>query len=173
MNQGVSDDQARWYAVRTKSKEEDRADINLRSWQVQTFTPKLRDLRTSGFGRRYVTKPLFSRYIFAYFDASLLLHKINYTRGVENVVSFGGNPIPIDDQIINLIKDREDEDGFIRVGEELNYGDQVTIRFGPLKSLVGIFEKRINETDRVKILLNTVSYQSHLLIDREMIEKVH
>lgn len=173
MNLEVSDEQARWYAVRTKSKEEDRADINLRSWQVRTFSPKLRGLRTSGYGGRYLSKPLFSRYIFAHFDASRLLHKISYTRGVENVVSFGGNPVPIDDKIINLIKDRIDKDGFIRISEELNYGDKVTIRFGPLKSLVGIFQTRTKETDRVKILLNAVSYQSHLLIDREMIERVH
>lgn len=35
MNIGVLDHQAKWYAVRTKPKEEDRADMNLRSWQVQ------------------------------------------------------------------------------------------------------------------------------------------
>lgn len=166
------DNSVEWYAIRTNPKEEERADINLRTWQVQTFAPKLREL-CSGYGGRYVSKPLFSSYIFARFNARKQLHNIKYTRGVQNVVSFGDRPIPIDDKVIDLIKDRIGEDGFIKLGEELKYGDKVTIKFGPLKSLVGIFEKRIKETERVKILLDAVSYQSHLLIDREMIERVN
>jgi len=162
-----------WYAIRTKPREEERVDVNLKSWQVQTFAPKLRELCASGFGKHYVSKPLFSNYIFARFDASKQLHHINYTRGVQKVVSFGDSPLPIDDKVIDFIKERIDKDGFIQLSEELKYGEQVTIKFGPFKSLVGIFEKRINETDRVKILLNTVTYQSHLLIEREMIERVH
>lgn len=166
-------DEVAWYAVRTKPKEEERADVNLRSWQVQTFAPKLRELCSTGFGKRYVNKPLFSSYIFARFDASKQIHNINYTRGVQKVVGFGDSPTPIDDGVIDFIKAQTDKDGFIQLGdEELKYGDKVTIKFGPFKSLVGIFEKRIKDTDRVKILLNAVTYQSHLLIEREMIERV-
>jgi transcriptional antiterminator RfaH len=144
------DDQAHRYAVRTKPKEEDRADTNLRTWQVQTFAPKLGEHRTSGFGARYVSKPLFSGYIFANFDASRQLHEITYTRGVQNVVSFGGNPISIDDTVIDLIRAQVDEDGFIRLDEELKPGDKVRINSGPLESLVGIFKRRINDSDRGK-----------------------
>jgi transcriptional antiterminator RfaH len=173
MNIEALDGSSHWYAIRTKAKQENRADINLRAWRVQTFTPKLKEHRRSGYGGRYVSKPLFTRYIFAHFDASLLIHKINYTRGVQNVVSFGGSPVPIDDKVINLIRAQVDEDGFIRLGEELKLGDKVQVKFGPLKSLFGIFKQKIKDTDRVKILLSTVNYQSHLLIDREMIEKVN
>jgi transcriptional antiterminator RfaH len=173
MNIASMDEPACWYAIRTRPKQEDRADVNLRAWQVPTFVPKLKGLRRSGYVGRHASKPLFTRYIFARFDASRLLHKINYTRGVESVVSFGGSLVPIDDKIIDLIKDRVDEDGFIRLGEELKYGDKVTIKFGPLKNLGGIFQKRMKASDRVRILLNAASYQSHLLIDREMIERVN
>jgi transcriptional antiterminator RfaH len=173
MSEAAFNDDAEWYAVRTKRNEEVRAEVNLRSWQVQTFAPKLRELSTSTYGgNHYVSKPLFTSYIFARFNLGKQLHNVNYTRGVRSVVSFGGNPIRIDDNIIDLIKERLDEDGFVRLGEELTRGDMVTIKFGPLKSLVGIFQKRIKETDRVKILLNAVSYQNHVLLDREMIEKV-
>jgi transcriptional antiterminator RfaH len=173
MSMAALDDDAQWYAIRTKPREEDRADLNLRTRQVQTFAPKVRELCRSGYGGHYVTKPLFSGYIFARFNLRKRLHNIKYTRGVQNVVSFGGTPITIDDEVINFIKDRIGEDGFIRLGDEFKYGDKVAIKFGPLKSLVGIFQKRIKETDRVKILLNAVSYQSHLLIDRAMIERVN
>jgi transcriptional antiterminator RfaH len=172
MSEAAFNDDAEWYAVRTKRNEEARAEFNLRGRQVQTFAPKLRELSTSDYGGgHYVSKPLFTSYIFARFNLRRQLHDINYTRGVRCVVSFGGNPIPIDDKIIDLIKERIDDDGFVRLGEELTRGDRVTIKFGPLKSLVGIFQKKIKETDRVKILLNAVSYQNHVLLDRDMIEK--
>jgi len=164
---------AHWYVIRTRSKQEDRADINLRTGQVQTFTPKLRKARTLGYGGRYVSKPLFTRYIFAHFDAGRLLHQVKYTRGVQNVVSFGGRPAPIDDKVINLIREQVDEDGFVRLGEEFKFGDKITITSGPLKNLVGIFQRDLKNTDRVRILLNTVIYQSHLVIDREMIERIN
>src|SRR5712692_553290 len=107
-------EQAQWYVVRTKPKEEDRADINLRTWQVPNFAPKLRELRSSGYGSQYISKPLFSNYIFAHFSVNRQLRDIRYTRGVRNVVSFGGNPISVDDEVIDLIRAQVDEDGFIR-----------------------------------------------------------
>ena len=169
----MSTDHAKWYAIHTKPKEEDRAEINLRTWQVQTFAPKLRELRTSGYGGQYVSKPLFSSYIFAHFDANKQLHNINYTRGVQDVVSCGGSPVSIEDDVIILLRAKVDGDGFIRRDQELEPGDRVRINSGPFKSLVGIFKRGTKDKDRVRILLDAMNYQSHLLIDREIVEKVN
>jgi transcriptional antiterminator RfaH len=173
MSMPVLDEHAKWYAIHTKPKEEDRADINLRTWQVQTFAPKLKELRTSGYGGQYISKPLFSSYIFAHFNAGRELHNINYTRGVQNVVSFGGSPVSVDDNVISLIRGQIDGDGFIHRSEELELGDRVTISSGPFKNLVGIFKRMTKDQDRVKILLDAMKYQSHLLIDRKMVEKMN
>jgi transcriptional antiterminator RfaH len=173
MNYAISDDQPHWYAVRTKPKEEARADFNLRAYQVETFAPKLKQLRASGYGNRYTIQPLFPSYIFAYFNAISQLHKINYTRGVQKVVSFCGYPLSISDEVINLIKNKVDDDGFVCLYEELTPGDKVRITSGPLQSLVGVFERKLSDKERVEILLNTINYQSHLHIDREMVEKIH
>jgi len=171
MNNAATHDQTQWYAVRTKPNEEDRANINLKAWQVETFTPKVKELHTSDFGvGRYVTRPLFSRYIFARFDVERQLHNINYTRGVQGVVSFGGCPVSIDDVVIDRIKEQIDDDGFIRI-DDFKAGDPVRINSGPLQSIEGVFERKLKDKDRVKILLNTMSYGSHLLIDRAMVEK--
>jgi len=167
------DDHAKWYAIRTRPKEEDRAEMNLRTWQVQTFAPKLRELRASGYGGQYVSKPLFSSYIFAHFNANKQLHNISYTRGVQNVVSFGGSPVSIADDVIILLRAKVDGDGFIRRDQELEPGDRVRINSGPFKSLVGIFKRRTKDKDRVRILLDAMNYQSHLLIDKEIVEKVN
>jgi transcriptional antiterminator RfaH len=173
MSLAISDDQPQWYTVRTKPKDENRADFNLRSFHVPTFAPKLRQVRHSGYGSRYTVKHLFPSYIFAYFDAISQLHQINYTRGVQKVVSFGGNLISISDEVINLIREKADDDGFVCLDEELKPGDKVRINSGALQSLVGVFQRNLSDKERVEILLNAISYQSHLLIDREMVEKVH
>jgi len=172
MSTAVLDDHAEWYAIRTKPKEEDRADINLRNFHVQTFTPKLKEVRTLGFGTQYVIKPLFAGYIFAYFDVRKQLHDINYTRGVRDVVSFGGSPISIDDNVINFLRARVAEDGFMQMDDDLKVGDKVRIKSGPFESLVGIIKRRTKAKDRIKLFLDAMKYQNHLLIDTKMVEKV-
>jgi transcription elongation factor/antiterminator RfaH len=161
----------RWYAIHTKSRQEKRANSNLTAWRVDTFLPQLKR-RSVRRGSTWDSKPLFPRYIFARFDPSQLLNKVNFTRGVQNVVSFGGYATPVDDGIIELIRAQIGEDGFVSLFEEFATGNKVKINFGPLKNLEGVFESGIKDTDRVRILLDTVSYQSHVVIEREMIEKI-
>lgn len=161
----------RWYAIHTKSRQEERATSNLTAWNVDTFLPQLKQ-RSVQRGSTWVNKPLFPSYIFARFDPTQLLNKVNFTRGVQNVVSFGGYATPVDDGIIELIKAQIGDDGFVSLFEEFTTGNKVKINFGPLKNLEGVFESGIKDTDRVRILLDTVSYQSHVVIEKDMIEKI-
>jgi transcriptional antiterminator RfaH len=170
---GNSIDVARWYAIQTKPKQEDRAECNLRAWNVETFAPKIRERRFNmTFGKTtYVTKLLFSRYLFAQFNASDMLHKVSFTRGVQKVIRFGLSPSPVDDEIIELMRSRRDEDGFIRISDELSPGDKVVISNGYLKDFVGIFERKINDQDRVAILLTTICYQGRVMIERDWVRR--
>ena len=64
-------------------------------------------------------------------------------------------------------------DGFIHLDDDLENGDKVRINSGPFESLVGVFKRRTKDKGRVKTLLDAMNYQSHLLIDQEMVEKVN
>ena len=160
---------ALWYALHTHPKEEDRAANNLIAWKVETFNPKIRERRVNSFtgAATYEKKPLFPRYIFARFDAAVMLSKICFTRGVRRVVGFGNGPVPVEDEIIQFIKDQAGEDGLIQLGDELKRGDLVTVKNGLLGELSGIFEREIKGTDRVKILLNAINYQASIVIPKE------
>lgn len=168
------DTMPRWYVIHTHPKQEDRANANLIAWGVETFIPKFRERRINEFTRRaiYLAKPLFSRYIFAHFDTEKLLNKICFTRGIHEVVSFGGEPAPIDDEIIRLLKLNVDEDGFILLGEGVKLGDKVEVDSGILKSLTGIFEREITGSNRVMILLEPVNFQCHIAVERELIRRL-
>jgi transcriptional antiterminator RfaH len=173
MRSETTHDVPSWYVIHTNPKQEDRAFNNLKAWNVETFSPKLCERRYHKFAGppTYTVKPLFPRYIFARFVAHNMLHKVSFTRGVHGVVNFGDGPIPVDDEIIEIIRLQADADGFTRIGEELRLGDRVIIKDGPLKNFTGIFEREVKHTDRVMLLLNTISYQSHVIIERELIRK--
>lgn len=166
---------SQWYAIHTHPKQESRAEQNLQMWNVETFNPLLKKKRREGSWSStpvYEVKPLFSRYIFARFNVSKMLYKINFTRGIHSVVSFGGDPAPIEDGIIELMKAAQQDDGYIQIGAKLKAGDKVVIKNGPFKNFQGIFERRMNDSERVMILLDTISFQGHISIDQEMVEKI-
>src|ERR1044072_7426163 len=95
-----------WYVIHTNPKQEDRAECNLRAWQVETFNPKIRTCRRNEFTGEpvYSVKPLFPRYFFARFKVNELFHKVRFTRGVHDVVSFGDYPTAVHDDMIAIIK---------------------------------------------------------------------
>ncbi|MDQ1592152.1 MAG: transcriptional antiterminator RfaH [Pyrinomonadaceae bacterium] len=164
-----------WYAIYTKPLQEDRAGSNLRAWNLETFTPKIQERRYNQFTGKPtpVTKPFFPRYIFARFEAETMLHKVSFVRGVHSVVGFGAGPAPIDDELIEIIKSRMGEDGFVNFGEQLKRGDRVLINDGPVKDFVGIFEREVSASERVVVLLTCAKYQCRLSVGREQVTKAH
>jgi transcription antitermination factor NusG len=145
------------------------------AWDVETFSPKIKTKHSNPYtgSPTFVSKPLFPRYIFARFEVDRLLSKVLFTRGVQSVVSFGSVPAEINDEIISFIQSQVAEDGFVRVGEHFKTGDQVVINDGPLRSLSGVFERQVNGSDRVLILLSTIHYQGSVVVDREHVGRIN
>jgi len=142
---------------------------------VETLAPRVmtrRHVPTTG-GTVSAVIPLFPRYSFARFQVNCLLHKINFTRGVDSVVSFGDRPMPVADKIIAIMQAHIAEDGLVKLGEEFKYGDTVKIQEGPFSSRMGIFERGVKDSERVMILLTAIMYQSHVLVDEAALKKIH
>jgi len=77
----------------------------------------------------------------------------------------------MDEEMISLIRSNIKEDGFVRIDKEIKPGDRVIVKDGPLKNLAGIFEREMKDADRIRILLETVNYQAHVEIARDMVRK--
>jgi len=167
-------DASSWYVIRTGPKQEQRAISNLNALLVEGLLPKVRFPRLNPFTRitTYMPGPMFPRYAFARFNASRLLHRVRNTRGVRGVVSFGGVPAPVEDSIIELMKNQTGDDGFVQIGAELKMGDHVKVKSGPLANFVGVFDHKVDSSDRVAILLTAVGYQGRLVIEKGFVEKV-
>lgn len=162
-----------WYTIHTKPREEERATSNLVAWNIETFAPMIKECRRNQFTGKptYFAKPLFPSYIFARFYPDSL-RKIRFTRGVQNVVGFGGQIAPVDDATIELLRSRIALDGFARIGEEFRAGDKVLINDGPLRNLYGVFERQLEDEERVSILLTTLNYQARVTIEKNCISKM-
>lgn len=161
-----------WYVVHTNSKQEERANSNLIAWGVETLYAKLKARRHNEFTGvpTYITQPLFPRYLFAKFKREQL-SKILFTRGVHDVVCFGDGPACVSEEIIEVIRGRIDQNGFVKLNNDLKPGDRVVISAGPLKNLIGVFEREVKGSERIMILLTAIGYQGHLEVDRNLIKR--
>jgi transcriptional antiterminator RfaH len=170
----LSQDFLSWYVVHTHPKQENRTSANLMAWGVETLTPELQVKKYNQFTGRstQVIKPLFPGYIFTRFKFNELYHRIRFTRGVHSLVCFNNQPIQIDDEIIDLIRYRIGDDGFVQEFEQLRAGDEVVINDGRFQNFCGVFEREMPDSDRVRILLNTLNFQAHIVVDRALVNKV-
>lgn len=163
-----------WYAIYTHPRQEERAERNLNAWGVETFNPKIKKPRfnSPSHATAFASKHLFPRYLFAHFSAHALIHKVLFTRGVISVVNFGNGPARVDDEVIEYLRAQVRADGLIDMSEELKRGDKVIIEDGPLKDIVGIFERELDCSSRVQVLLSAISYQANVVIERELVRKI-
>lgn len=155
----------RWYVVNTKPKKESQVERLFSEAGFTVYCPKyVHEKRVS---------PFFPGYAFLQFEFPGQYQLVKYTRGVKRVVGRDEGPTPIPDEVVQGIRDRE-RDGLIafeRYGEEPGPGDEIEVVEGPLKGLRGIFRKETGAGERVMILLNYVSYQGMLLIEKDKLKK--
>lgn len=155
-----------WFVLNTKPKKEFHVERLFIEGGFTIYNPKyLHEKRI---------KPFFPGYEFIHFDYPEQYRTVRYTRGVKRVVGNKEGPIPIPETVIKEIKAREVK-GLIELykyGEEPEIGDEIEVVEGPLKGLRGIFKRELPERKRVMILLNYVSYQGQLLIEKKKLKKV-
>ena len=163
---------AAWFAVHTKPRQETLAEWGLRREGIETLFPKLRRRKTIRRVRKWVVGPLFPGYILARFDPVVAGRLVRYTKGVTNIVSFGGRPAVVDEAIIAAIREHAETDVVTVRPSPLQAGDIVEIQVGPLRGLQGVFEREMSDRDRVIILLDTLAKGTRVQLTRDQLERV-
>jgi len=161
-----------WFVIQTKPKKERAAARFLEQGAIEVFFPKMEAVSIVYGTSRKVVKSLFPNYIFARFDPFKSFRLVNWSRGVSRVVGFQNGPAPIDDEIIELIKRRVDKKGVVKKALHLKAQDPVRVRSGPLKDLMGIFERWVSDEGRVKVLLNLLNYTARAELHYSQLEKL-
>lgn len=109
-----------------------------------------------------VEEPLFARYLFVSpKSAEHSISSVQFTGGVQKLIKFGAELVPIDNKIISILREREDpETGFHSLpAPQIARGERVRVATGVLEGLDAIFEARTGH-DRAIVLLELLGQQT-------------
>jgi transcriptional antiterminator RfaH len=164
---------ARWYVVQTRHLSEQRAVQELESQGFETFLPRYLRKRRHARKVTLVAAPLFPGYLFVRLDPTRQRWRsINGTYGVVRLVAAESGPLPISDAVIDGLRKRLDEQGYIAISQRPDFvpGQVVRVRSGSFGETLGLFEG-FRDQDRVAVLLELLGGKVRVLLDEDMVEK--
>lgn len=148
------DQNTNWYLVQTKPRQEELAAENLTRQHYIVYLPYLAFNKRINKKYQEVTEPMFPRYLFI-----KLSHTcddwgpIRSTRGVSDMVRFGGVPAKVPEGLVLLLQQKERA---MKNREapviDFKIGDHVFISDGVLQGYQGIISET-SKKKRVTILL--------------------
>lgn len=160
-----------WYVIQTKPGNEHRVEANLVNQEIETFLPLVETYPWKCGKMALTTHPFFPNYLFGRLDLGLHYYKVKWTRGVSKILGAGTEPVPISEKVIQSIKERIVKGNVVRLEDELKEGDPVQITSGPFKDLTGIFQKKMSDSGRVRVLLSLIGVDVPIQISRTQIKK--
>ena len=164
----VEDIQRDWYVVYSKPHKEEQAQFHLRMKNLDVFFPRLDLVRVAEKRKRII--PLFPNYLFVRIHLPTEFHYVSWSPGVKRVVSFGDQPIPLDQRVVDFLRQQTDPEGVIKAHSQLRPGQEVEIRGGPFDGLIAIIQDPPDAKGRVKILLKLLSRQISVKLGVEFIK---
>jgi len=160
-----------WYVIQTKPGNEHRVETNLLNQRIETFLPLVETYQWKSGKMLETIKPFFPNYLFARLDLGLHYYKAKWTRGVSKILGAGNLPVPISEKVIRSIKEKIVQGNIVRLEDEMKEGDLVRITSGPFKDLTGIFQKKMSDSGRVRILLSLIGVEVPIQISQRQIKK--
>jgi transcription antitermination factor NusG len=139
---------------------------------IETLNPLMEAYSSRKGTASKTLKPLFPNYIFARFILERDYTKVRWARGVNKVLGRGREPMPVSDVVINEIRNRIDEGRIVRRAYDLKPHDTVKIKEGPLRDLMGIFDRWVSKEGRIRVLLSLIGYQTSVQLHYSQVEKV-
>lgn len=160
-----------WYVVQTQVNGEGKAAQNLMRQGYEIYLPRYLKRRHHARKVDFSAKPLFPRYMFVAID--MTKHRwrsIQSTFGVSRLVSNGDDPARVSQDVVRVLKAREDDKGFIRMDSRPVFapGDKVRVRAGAFMDSAGLFDE-MGDRDRVAILLDMLGRKVRVLLDVDMV----
>jgi len=162
-----------WFVVRTKSGAEGRAAWHLKNQGFEVYLPRYRKQIRHARRTQSVLRPLFIGYLFVHLDLNQdRWRSINGTFGVISLVPNGSTPQPITDDMVDLIRAREDKNGAVSLRPQgLKKGDQVRVREGGLADHIAFLDE-VCDQKRVILLLAFMGREVRVMVPLENLARV-
>ncbi|MFJ4145497.1 transcription/translation regulatory transformer protein RfaH [Pseudomonas sp. NPDC089734] len=146
----------RWYLIQTKPRQEARAQEHLQRQHFECYRPLATEKRTNKG-----EEELFPGYLFIRMNqVHDNWYPIRSTRGVARIVTFGGHPIPVQDHLIEQIRQRLLAP---RPKAVFTQGEHVRVTAGGFCDVEAIF-LTVDGNERAVILLNLLQRQQKVVL---------
>lgn len=162
---------SRWYVVQTQVNAEAKAAANLDRQGFAVYLPRYLKRRSHARKVDMVARPLFPRYLFVAIDlATQRWRPIQSTLGVTHLVCSNGEPASVGDEVIKVLKAREDESGFVDFACRSVFlpGDKVRVVDGAFIDSLALVEG-VSDHERVTILLDLLGRKVRVLVGADLI----
>ena len=161
-----------WYVIQTKPRNEKRALFHITRAGIETLNPLMENGRSRNGIVQRTLEPLFPGYFFARFDVASHYPTVRWARGVKKVLGGDDGPIAVGQDVMDEIRKRVDDGGVATRPYDLKPDDPVKVKAGPLKDLIGIFERWLPKEGRIRVLLGLLGCQTSVEIDYSQVEKM-
>ncbi len=161
----------RWFVVQTQSSRETKAAHHLQRQGFEVYFPRYLKRRSHARKIEIVPAPLFPGYMFVAIDMlSQRWRAIRSTVGVLRLVTNGDEPAPVPTAILDAMRQREDEKGFVKIeqGPAFNRGDKVRVLAGAFTDTPGLFDG-LADRERVAILLDLLGRKVRVMLSADLV----
>ncbi|WP_404436048.1 transcription termination/antitermination NusG family protein [Stutzerimonas chloritidismutans] len=157
-----------WFLVHCKARQEPRALENLTEQGYVCYLPTINAGKTLSVGTSLANKAeraLFPGYLFVCLSPNSNWHSLRCTRGVLRVVGFNNKPYPIENDLIEQIKNR------CKGHRALAPGEKVQVRVGLNAGIDAIF-LTASGSERAVLLLKLLNQECRLIVSSTTIEPI-
>lgn len=156
----------RWFVVQTQPHSEKRTTAHLARQGFRCYLPRFLKCRCHSRKTDIVSAHLFPRYMFVAIDETQQWRPIHSTVDVARLVCRGDEPEPVPDGVIDELRARGGEDGFIKLDDRPTFtpGAKVEVRDGAFAGSHALYSDMI-DSDRVAILLDRLGRKVRTVID--------
>jgi len=160
-----------WYVVHTHVHSETKAASHLMRQGYPVYLPRYLKRRRHARRIEVVQAPLFPRYLFIAIDRmTQRWRSIQSTIGVTHLVCNGEEPATVPGRVVEELRGREDEHGFIRLDPRPRFapGDKIRVVDGVFDACFGLFES-MADRERVAILIELLGRKVRVVLDGESV----
>jgi transcriptional antiterminator RfaH len=159
-NGGFCEMSSSWYVIQSHPNKEQLLFKQIVLLGIEVFYPKIKVKPVNPRSRKI--RPYFPGYLFIRTEPEMIgTSTIKWMPHSKGIVAFGGEPSIVPESLIHALKQKvgDSEDSVIEIKDEFNRGTPISIEFGPFEGYEGIFDTKLEGSDRVRILLKMLINQ--------------
>ena len=161
-----------WYALRTKSRHEQKVADRLAGKDFHVFLPTIEAWSRRKDRRKRITQPMFPGYLFVECELTkeTWLEIVN-TPGAANLLGYASRPVPVPEEQVYSIRKVVESGVHVRYHPYLSAGDRVKVVDGPLRGAEGIMVGVNEKAQRLVISVDLLNRAVEVELEGWAVEK--